>query len=73
MNRLTPFLALLLVAAAAGPLLAATSPRPGQTDPRIRWLAYNEREVIEVMGHYGYQTMVAFGAAEEITDISLGE
>ena len=73
MHRLTPLVVLSLLAAAAGPLLAATSPRPGQTDPRIRWLAYNEREVIEVTGHYGYQTMVAFGAAEEITDISLGD
>ena len=74
MNRLPPFCGpASSLAAAAGPLLAATSPRPGQTDPRIRWLAYNEREVIEVMGHYGYQTMVAFGAAEEITDISLGD
>ena len=73
MNRLTPFLALALLVATPAVLWAATSPRPGQTDPRIRWLAYNEREVIEVRGHYGYQTMVAFGAAEEITDISLGD
>ena len=73
MHRCTPFLVLALVLATSAVLDAATSPRPGQTDPRIRWLAYNEREVVEVTGHYGYQTMVAFGAAEEITDISLGD
>lgn len=73
MHRCIPVLALALCVATPAVLGAATSPRPGQTDPRIRWLAYNEREVVEVTGHYGYQTMVAFGAAEEITDISLGD
>ena len=73
MNRLTPLLALALVAATAAPVFAAAEPSPGRTDPRLRWIVYNEREVVEVTGHYGYQTLVQLGASEEITDVSIGD
>ena len=66
-------LVLALVAGTAAAALAAAVPAPGRTDPRLRWVVYNERQVIEVKGHYGYQTLVQFGAAEEITDVSLGD
>jgi len=55
------------------PAMAAAPPTPGITDPRLKWVVYNEREVIEVRGHYGFQTLVQFGAAEEVTDVSLGD
>lgn len=51
----------------------ADSPNPGLTDPRLKWVVYNEREVIEVLGHYGFQTLVQFSSAEEVTDVSLGD
>ena len=73
MPRLTPLLALALVAVTAAPVFAAAEPSPGRTDPRLRWIVYNEREVVEVKGHYGYQTLVQLGAAEEITDVSIGD
>ena len=73
MNRCVVLLSLVLLAAAPSLALAAVTPSPGQPDPRLRWVVYNEREVIEVKGHYGYQTLVAFGADEEVTDISLGD
>ncbi len=73
MNRLTPLLALALAAATAAPVFAAATPSPGRTDPRLRWIVYNEREVVEVKGHYGYQTLVQLGASEEITDVSIGD
>ena len=62
-----------LVATPAPAVYAAAAPAPGITDPRLKWVVYNEREVIEVRGHYGYQTLVQFGAAEEVTDVSLGD
>ena len=64
---------LALLTAAASPSVYAQEPRPGITDPRLKWVVYNEREVIEVLGHYGFQTLVQFGSAEEVTDVSLGD
>ena len=68
------FVLVLALQALPRPLvLAASVPAPGTQDPRLRWVVYNEREVIEVRGHYGYQTLVQFGASEEVTDVSLGD
>lgn len=66
-------LTLALLATASFPSVYAQEPRPGITDPRLKWVVYNEREVIEVLGHYGFQTLVQFGSAEEVTDVSLGD
>ena len=66
-------LTLALLAPAPPAVYAASTPAPGITDPRLKWVVYNEREVIEVRGHYGFQTLVQFGAAEEVTDVSLGD
>ena len=73
MDRCVLLLSLALLVALPFATRAAVAPSPGQPDPRLRWVVYNEREVIEVKGHYGYQTLVAFGADEEVTDISLGD
>ena len=73
MHLIVSLLLLALAATHAPSVSAATTPAPGITDPRLKWIVYNEREVIEVRGHYGYQTLVQFGAAEEVTDVSLGD
>ncbi len=73
MHRIVALLTLALVAVHAPAVSAAATPAPGITDPRLKWVVYNEREVIEVRGHYGFQTLVQFGAAEEVTDVSLGD
>ena len=70
-TRIVSLLALALTTL-PGPA-AAQEPRPGASDPRLKWVVYNEREVIEVLGHYGFQTLVQFGSAEEVTDVSLGD
>ena len=73
MNRLTPLLTLALLAGSAAAAFAAAEPAAGHLDPRLRWVVYNEREVVEVTGHYGYQVLVQFGAAEEVVDVSIGD
>ena len=73
MHMIVSLLTLALLAAPAPAVYAAAAPAPGITDPRLKWVVYNEREVIEVRGHYGFQTLVQFGAAEEVTDVSLGD
>lgn len=72
MHLIVSLLTLALVATTPA-VSAAQEPTPGITDPRLKWVVYNEREVIEVVGHYGFQTLVQFGAAEEVTDVSLGD
>ena len=67
------FLTLALVTVSAASAFAAADPSPGHLDPRLRWVVYNEREVVEVTGHYGYQVLVQFGAAEEVIDVSIGD
>jgi len=73
MLRIVSLLSLAVLLAVPGPARAADDPTPGITDPRLKWVVYNEREVIEVLGHYGFQTLVQFGSAEEVTDVSLGD
>ena len=74
MLRLIVALLTLALAAPSSPLpVSAADPRPGVTDPRLKWVVYNEREVIEVLGHYGFQTLVQFGLTEEVTDVSIGD
>ena len=67
------FLVPALLVLATAPLGAVPSPPPGPADPRLRWVTYNPRDVIDITAHYGYQTLVQFSASEEITDISIGD
>lgn len=73
MQHMIVSLLLAFLAVPTAAVYAAAPPTPGITDPRLKWVVYNEREVIEVRGHYGFQTLVQFGAAEEVTDVSLGD
>ena len=72
-HRIVSLLALAISLTALPGPAAAQEPRPGASDPRLKWVVYNEREVIEVLGHYGFQTLVQFGSSEEVTDVSLGD
>lgn len=52
---------------------AATLPQPGPEDPRIRSVAYNPGEVVEIRGAYGFQQMIEFGDGEKVESISIGD
>ena len=68
---------LLLTTAAliaiSSPVMAEKSPRPGPVDSRIRTIVYSPRDVTEVRGHYGYQTLIEFNHDEVIQNIVLGD
>lgn len=68
---------MIVVALAAllmtSPALAEKKPRPGSTDGRIQQVVYNEHDVVQVVGHYGYSTMIRFAPNESIQNISLGD
>ena len=67
------FLALALVATAASPALAETTPVPGLADPRIRTVSYNANNVVAIDASYGISTMIVLGDAEHIETIAVGD
>ncbi len=63
----------LLLLCLAGAVHAENTTTPGSTDPRVRTVAYNERDVVKIVGHYGFQTLIQFGNGERIENISIGD
>jgi len=57
----------------ATPAFAGKDPRPGSADQRIQRVAYNEHDVVKILGHYGYSTMIRFASDEVVQNISLGD
>jgi type IV secretion system protein VirB9 len=53
--------------------LADKTPRPIATDVRIRQVAYSANEVYEIVGTYGYQTVIEFSETEEIKLVAIGD
>ena len=66
-------LIMLLGALAASPALAEQAAKPGSVDGRVRTVVYNERDVVRIIGHYGFQTMIQFAGYESIENISIGD
>lgn len=55
------------------PLHAASNPRSGQVDHRMKVIEYNENDIVNVRGHYRYLTMIEFAKDELITAAILGD
>lgn len=68
-----PVLILLAALLAANPSAAAVKPAPGVTDPRIRTVAYDPDEVIELAATLGYQLTIEFAADERIENVAIGD
>lgn len=74
MMRISKTFALIgILALAIGQAQADRAPRPGPKDPRIKTVVYNERDVITVIGHYGFSTVVEFADHEKVETLSLGD
>ena len=69
MNYLVIFLLIIV----STNVSAETHPRSGPLDPRLKTIAYNERDVVKVVGHYGFQTTIEFSTNESIENISIGD
>lgn len=52
---------------------AERTPDQGPEDERIRTVTYNPRDVVKVIGHYGYHTVIEFSEGEEIESILIGD
>jgi type IV secretion system protein VirB9 len=64
---------LLILLMAATPCLAAQTPKPGASDARIRTVAYDAEQVVELKAVFDYQLMLEFGADERIENVSIGD
>ena len=71
MPRIMIFLAILIFASL--PAFAENSPTPGPADARVRKIVYNPRDGVNILGHYGYQTLIRFADYEQIENISIGD
>ena len=52
---------------------AGKKPTPGSVDHRIKTVIYDPRNVIEIIGHYGFATHIVFSHSESILHISAGD
>jgi len=52
---------------------AEVLPAPGSTDPRVRVVDYNPKQVYTIKTFYGVATHIKFSEDETITDIALGD
>ncbi len=64
---------LFLISLFSYPAWAADVPVPVASDSRIKTFVYSENDVFNVVTHYGYQSNIEFGPAEEIDTISVGD
>lgn len=65
--------AFLLAIAASGAAFAAETPRPDPTDPRVRWVEYNEHQVYRIVGTFRTATQILLGTDETIEHVALGD
>lgn len=61
--------ALLLAAVALG----LVAPSPAAADARVRTVSYGAGDVVPLVGHYGYQMMIALEPSERIQNVSIGD
>ncbi len=52
---------------------AAVRPTPGAVDPRIRTVAYDPDQVVELAATLGYQLTIEFAADERIENVAIGD
>jgi len=52
---------------------AERDPLAGPADGRMRTVVYNPRDVVRIVGHYGFTTMVQFADYEVVESISIGD
>lgn len=71
MNRPAILAAIILAAHASAH--AATAPKPGSIDPRIRQVRYDPEQVVLLKGYLGFQFVLTFAPDERIENVSIGD
>lgn len=52
---------------------AVAAPAPAATDARVKTVSYGAGDVVPLVGHYGYQMMIALEPSERIQNVSIGD
>lgn len=74
MNRYTHFILIILVMLRISSALeAAQIPRSGHFDRRVKSVIYNPKQVIKMVGHYGYSTHIELSPLEIVQNIAMGD
>lgn len=55
------------------PVLALDVPNPSTSDSRVRWVSYNEWDVVRVIGTVRTAVQIVFDQSEEILDVGGGD
>lgn len=71
MNRLVCLAS--AVALIAAPALAEDTPRGGPSDPRVKFVEYQETQVYRIVGTFRTATQIVLGADETIEHVALGD
>lgn len=53
--------------------LAKSVPQGGPADARIKKVAYDMDDVVQIVGHYGYSTHIQFADDETVESVALGD
>jgi len=67
------FIVVVFATLCATDALGEKTPRSIATDVRIRQVMYSANQVYEIVGTYGYQTVVEFSESEEIKLVAIGD
>ena len=62
-----------VVALIAAPALAEDTPRGGPSDPRVKFVEYQETQVYRIVGTFRTATQIVLGADETIEHVALGD
>lgn len=71
MKRSCFWLSVLL--ALSGAAQAEVVPNPGPADVRVKFVDYNDKDVVRVVGHFGFSTHIQFAEGESVTGIAMGD
>jgi len=63
----------LLTLAVTCPVQAEETPVGSEQDVRVKFVDYDESNVVRIVGHYGYSTHIAFAPGEKVTDVAMGD
>lgn len=63
----------LLALAVAFPVIAEETPIGSEQDVRVKYVDYDESNVVRIVGHFGYSTHVSFAPGELVTSAVLGD
>ena len=69
----TTILALLVGTMLATPAIAEEDPHPGAHDPRVRYVAYDPLNVVEVVATDLRSTVIQFGTDETVDVVAIGD